>query len=313
MTWSTQQNWRLCANCQGLWLPGHPTPSACPAGGTHTQTGSANYSLLVDASSAPGQSGWRRCDKCHGLWFGNSAAAATCPLGGTHSAVGSGNYTMSIGGPGQRDWRCCSRCGGLWFAGGGSAGTCPAGGTHDPSGSADISVVHVQSAVRIHTKVLAAPTTVSIETMLQNMRDVYAAGEIDVQWVSNEILSLPDLEDLEAGKCRLGVTTQEQDDLFAHRTGVGPDEIVVYFVRSTLPPYNGCASHPSGRPGAVVVQTASQWTFAHEVGHVLGLRHVDDNDRLMTGNGTSKITNPPPDLAGSEITTMNSSALTVSV
>jgi hypothetical protein len=44
---------------------------------------------------------------------------------------------------------------------------------------------------------------------------------------------------------------------------------------------------------------------------VLGLGHVDDNDRLMTGNGTFNITNPPPDLIASEASRMQSSALTV--
>jgi hypothetical protein len=44
---------------------------------------------------------------------------------------------------------------------------------------------------------------------------------------------------------------------------------------------------------------------------VLGLAHVNDNDRLMTGNGTANITNPPPDLVASERTTMEGSALTV--
>jgi hypothetical protein len=43
---------------------------------------------------------------------------------------------------------------------------------------------------------------------------------------------------------------------------------------------------------------------------VLGLNHVNDNDRLMTGNGTANITNPPPDLAASEGTTMVNSPLT---
>ena len=33
-------------------------------------------------------------------------------------------------------------------------------------------------------------------------------------------------------------------------------------------------------------------------------------DRLMTGCGTGNITNPPPDLIGTEVTTMNNSAFT---
>jgi hypothetical protein len=31
----------------------------------------------------------------------------------------------------------------------------------------------------------------------------------------------------------------------------------------------------------------------------------------MTGNGTANITNPPPDLVASEVTTMNTSTLTM--
>jgi len=85
---------------------------------------------------------------------------------------------------------------------------------------------------------------------------------------------------------------------------------VVYFVRSTVPPFNGCAAFPAGRPGAVVAQVATVWTLGHEVGHVLGLNHVNDNNRLMTGNGTSNITNLPPDLISTEVITMRASNLT---
>ena len=108
-----------------------------------------------------------------------------------------------------------------------------------------------------------------------------------------------------------GTTTTEQNTLFDNRNNVGANEVVAYFVRSTVPPFNGCAAHPANRPGAVVVQGATQWTLAHEIGHVLGLSHVNDNNRLMTGNGTANITNPPPDLIGSEIQTMKNSQLTI--
>jgi hypothetical protein len=47
------------------------------------------------------------------------------------------------------------------------------------------------------------------------------------------------------------------------------------------------------------------------VGHVLGLFHVNNNDRLMTGNGTANITNPPPDLIASEVATMLASPFTI--
>jgi hypothetical protein len=95
---------------------------------------------------------------------------------------------------------------------------------------------------------------------------------------------------IDVGSCTRGSSTTEQNDLFNNRNNVEDDEIVVYFVRSTNPPHNSCASHPTGRPGAVVVRSASEWTLAHEVGHVLGLNHVDSSgdrlyDRWMTDYG----------------------------
>ena len=77
-----------------------------------------------------------------------------------------------------------------------------------------------------------------------------------------------------------------------------------------MPPSNGCATHPAGRPGAVVAQGATRWTLGHEVGHVLTLRHVNDNNRLMTGNGTANITNAPPDLTAQEVIAMRANNLT---
>ena len=166
------------------------------------------------------------------------------------------------------------------------------------------------SHIRLHAKILTAPN-VPLDSMVDSMREVYKSADIRVDLVTVENLNLPDLDDIDVGGCSAGITTAEQDDLFGHRNNVGGDDVVVYFVRSTVPPFNGCAAHPAFRPGALVASGATRWTLGHEVGHVLGLNHVTDNDRLMTGNGTANITNPPPDLIGTEIDTMQNSNLSI--
>jgi Polyglycine hydrolase-like, structural repeat len=163
--------------------------------------------------------------------------------------------------------------------------------------------------VRVHFKTLTQPT-IPAATMLARMREVYNASGIDVELGSTETLNLPALNDLDVGACTMGSTTAEQNQLYGNRNSVNANDVAVYFVRSTVPPFNGCAAFPAGQPSCCVVQGATQWTMAHEVGHVLGLSHVNNNDQLMTGNGTGNITNPPPDLVAGEVTTMLNSAFT---
>jgi hypothetical protein len=313
--WGTQRNWRWCNKCQGLWFGPNAARSNCPQGGQHSSAGSGNYSLFHNATPTPTnhQPEWRWCSKCQGLWFGPNAAQSNCPQGGRHRRTASGNYSLAHQiGAGQPEWRWCNKCQGLWFGPNAAQSNCPQGGQHSSAGSGNYRLPIVTSRVRVHTKVLTAPA-VPLTTLFQNMREVYASANIDVEWATEEALNFPALNVVDVGPCVRGQTTSEQNQLFTNRNFAGANDIVVYFVLATDPPLNGCAAHPSGTPGAVVVRPATQWTFAHEIGHVLDLIHVNNNDLLMTGNGTANITNPPPDLVASEGATMQASVFTVDV
>lgn len=122
--------------------------------------------------------------------------------------------------------------------------------------------------------------------MFARAQEVFHQARLELDLVSTQDLrgvgSWAELNDLSAGTCNMGgELTAEQSALFRHRDGVQERDVVIYFVRSTRPPYNGCAVHPMDIAGATIAAGATEWTLAHELGHVLGLQHVDGSDRLM--------------------------------
>jgi hypothetical protein len=133
----TQDNWRWCSRCEGLFFGAFAAQSLCPAGGAHDSSASGNYTLVL--SPFPGQRNWRWCARCQGLFFAGDTSTGSCPAGGGHDYAGSTDYSLpsTPSGAGQRNWRVCHCCRGLFFGGDTTSGTCPAGGGHDFAGSAD--------------------------------------------------------------------------------------------------------------------------------------------------------------------------------
>jgi hypothetical protein len=166
--------------------------------------------------------------------------------------------------------------------------------------------------VRLRLKLVVGRESLAVspELMIQRMREVYGSVGVNVDVGGIDPLNLPAFLDVNVGDCNLGEPTGTIQELFDFRDGARDREVIVYLVRSTINPFNGCAAHPPDRPGAVVASQASQWTLAHEVGHVLGLDHVADNRNLMTGGGTDNII-PPPILTDDQVRIMLSDPLMV--
>ena len=175
--------------------------------------------------------------------------------------------------------------------------------------------------ITIHFKSLLQLTQARLNYLADQyaaMEELYAGGgNIATFRGTTEDLSgnaaLTALSDLNVGSCLLGSTTTDQTTLFGQRNNAGANDIVVYLCNSLIGGagnFVGCASHPASQPGCVIVEVdTARWLTAHEVGHVLGLFHVSNTDRLM--NPDIGWTNLPPDLVPSEFTTMLDSSFSI--
>ncbi len=171
-----------------------------------------------------------------------------------------------------------------------------------------------RARLRLHLRVLVEPD-VTIRALIDSCDQAYRPAGLSVDVRSQTTLRLSDREiqlfnTLNVGNgCMGSRVTAEQDQLFALARGIDEREVVIFFVQETFRAVSGCAQHPEHQPGAIVVSACSEWTLAHELGHLLMLTHVDDSRRLMFNRGTVGISRRPPELAADEITTILESPL----
>jgi hypothetical protein len=176
-----------------------------------------------------------------------------------------------------------------------------------------------RKTMNVHIKILTQPEQPTIGERFNAMNKVYNSAGIDVNLASTEVLQgVEDLNDLDIGgaggtnisPCS-GTLTGEQDRLSEFRNGVPGKEVVVYICRHLTNANSGCAAHPESRPMAVITATAPLYTLAHEIGHLLGLKHPGTKSpvRLMNKGGTSSTAenDPLPILDESEIKKMRES------
>lgn len=150
--------------------------------------------------------------------------------------------------------------------------------------------------------------TPNIARDLNVANQVFNPHDIEFFNLGEDINVAPAFLDLDQPTCNMNQNpTNEVDQLYNLERDHAASDIVVYYVRSTNMGVRGCAAHPNGRPGSVVTDVETQYTMAHEIGHVLGLNHVTDTTNLMHGGGTGNITQHPPNLTNAQINTIKSS------
>ena len=131
-------------------------------------------------------------------------------------------------------------------------------------------------------------------------------ADLQITSAGHQMIIDPLSVDIDAAPCNIGQPSSDTEMLWDKHYGAAQDGVVVAFVlHSLLGATVGCAAHPPGRPGFTLERFSSDWVFAHELGHVLDLRHIENSDNLM--NPSSPFTNPPPDLTAAQISTMRCS------
>lgn len=178
--------------------------------------------------------------------------------------------------------------------------------------------------VRVHVKIVNQPTATfdPISTQLNNAATGFAQAEIGVDVITVERIQVTGMDTLDVGACSdFQPTTAQQNTLYGHRNNVQPGEIVLYIVKAIKQDgVDGCATHPAGRPGAIVEYSSHPWALAHETGHVLGLEHPDCGlpgqpscaplvNRLMFPH-FNLLSKPVPEISSTEKVTLFGSPLT---
>lgn len=162
--------------------------------------------------------------------------------------------------------------------------------------------------VALHFRSLSL-TDVAFSLALRNAQTVYAQYGIRIDFASGMSLGLPAVQaaslEVVDGSCAWNITSGEYHEVQSLAGPVPNNEILVFYVNRFASGKLGCGGHVLNQPACIVTAAGSQWTTAHEVGHVLlgsAFRpvHTTDTDNLMFSS-TPSITGNPPTLTDEQV------------
>lgn len=154
----------------------------------------------------------------------------------------------------------------------------------------------------------------------RNAEQLYGSNGIYFNVVSEQCTALSEEMALRLavidGTCRWNQFSEEQDDLYDAVGGSMFSGILVCFVGSLMKPdggrLNGCAGHEPAKPTAVIGKSATVWTMAHEVGHILlspsySPVHTASSGNIMYRRSSTFTAASSPSFDAAQVTQMKSS------
>lgn len=187
---------------------------------------------------------------------------------------------------------------------------------NDPNSATIWSSASKRKRVQLHFRSISL-TNVPFEEQFQAAVDVYSQYNIDITFLSGKscLISKEDREKFKRVDTSCVAGNDEWSVLQKLLNDVPSSDICVFFVGQLWDPvekpgqemFLGCGAYRPGSPACAVAANAGKYDMAHEVGHVLGLKHDNTSGNLM--HPTQAVYPKLPVLTPTQVLTVDASPL----